>query len=194
MAVVAGTTRGSSGGGGGGGLDPEHRRRSQDRPPTPSAPAAPSPTPGAAPPSVPTAPTPPPLPGGGGDGGDGGDGGGGGGGGYYPQAGAGAAPLPGAAQAFGPFGSFDAWQSQFYAEHGRAPNQQDVYDAIDSFNFLSMTGRAPTEREWRNRYYTGTWFGGGGGWGGGWGGGGGGGGYAQQPQMWNPGMYFWNIR
>jgi hypothetical protein len=103
----------------------------------------------------------------------------------------------GGGEAFGPFGSFDQWAAEFAAQHGgRAPGEQDVYDAIDSFNFLAMTGRGPTEQEWRNRYYTGSWSGSGGYGGGGYGGGGGGG-YAQQQQQpfaWQPGNYFWNIR
>lgn len=118
---------------------------------------------------------------------------------YLPPADGGQqAALPGGNQPFGPFATFDQWQVQFQAEHGRLPNEQDMYDAVDSFNFLAQTGRAPTEAEWRNRYYTGAWSSGYGG--GGYGGGGGGyGGYtptAQQASqfMWNPGLYFWNIR
>lgn len=105
--------------------------------------------------------------------------------------GGGAAGAP--SGAFGPFQSYEQWAAQFESEHGRAPEEQDVYDAVDSFNFLSQTGRSPTEGEWRNRYYTGAWSGSGGG---GYGGGGGyrGGGYAQGAQMpfgWSPGQYFW---
>ncbi len=110
-------------------------------------------------------------------------------------------PLPGTQQQgqepwVGSFGNYQNWANQFQAEHGRAPNEQDYYDLMDSQNFLAQTGRAPTQREWLNRYYTGTWSGTGGGYGGG-GGGGGYGGYGgyggrQQAGPWSPGMYFWN--
>lgn len=58
--------------------------------------------------------------------------------------------------AFGPFPSFQAWQQAFAAEHGgRMPNQVDVQDAMDSFSFAQQAGRAPTQRDWLRRYYTG---------------------------------------
>lgn len=94
----------------------------------------------------------------------------------------------------GSFGNYQNWAGQFQAEHGRAPGEQDYYDLVDSQNFLQQTGRAPSQREWLNRYYTGTWSGTGGG--GGYGGGGGGRGYggysSSMPAGWTPGMYFWN--
>ena len=119
----------------------------------------------------------------------------------------------------GPFQSFEQWQREFMAVHGRPPTLQGWTDASgryhesdldafqDSVNFYRKTGRGPTEREWRNRYYTGAWFGnqaGGGGGGGGrsrGGGGGGGGGVPQVspqqptgPYEYPPGMLLWNWR
>ncbi len=81
---------------------------------------------------------------------------------------------------FGPFNSYQDWVDQFTEEHGRPPTSEDEADALDSFDFLSNYGRAPTQEEWENRWWTGDWFGGGGGYGGGgWGGWGGGGSYGQ---------------
>jgi hypothetical protein len=86
----------------------------------------------------------------------------------------GAPGIPGVgAGGFGPFASQEQWAAQFEAEHGRAPNETDMTDAFASFDFLAQFGRAPTQEEWENRYWTGSWFPDGGGWG--WGGGGGGG-------------------
>jgi hypothetical protein len=100
-------------------------------------------------------------------------------------------------EGWGSFGNYDQWAAQYAAEHGgQQPDEQAVYDFWDSQNFMAMTGRAPTQDEWLNRYYSGSWFGGGGG--GGWGGGGGYGGYGgggqQMPFGWNPNLTFWNYR
>ncbi len=132
-------------------------------------------------------------------------------GGYVPQPGGGYRPPPaptgggGGAQPartptqpaggpdLGPFQSVDQWAQQFQAEHGRAPTDKDWADFQDSVHFYNQTGRGPTLREWKNRYYTGYWWPQAGG-----GGGGGGGGYgagAQQPGYpADMGIYWWNTR
>jgi hypothetical protein len=99
----------------------------------------------------------------------------------------------------GPFSSEQEWASQFEAEHGRKPTEQDKSIALDSFAFWRETGRAPTDYEWRYHHYTGKWprAASGGGWGGG---GGGGGSYypsgedsAVPVPGFNPGVYFWRF-
>jgi hypothetical protein len=64
---------------------------------------------------------------------------------------------------WGPFGSgeegYAKWFHEFGSVHGRAPDEQDVVDFWDSVGFLGETGRPPTAREWKNRWYTGTWSG-----------------------------------
>lgn len=83
--------------------------------------------------------------------------------------------------AFGPFGSIEEWRNQFYAEHGRWPNDADAQDAIASFGFLAQTGRSPTQQEWEGRWGAG--YGGTPQWGPvGYGGGGRGGGWKPPPQ------------
>jgi hypothetical protein len=104
----------------------------------------------------------------------------------------------------GPFQSLDQWTQEFTAQHGRAPTTQGYTDSSgryhesdldahqDSVNFWRQTGRGPTEREWRNRYYTGSWFGysrGGGG-----GGGGGGGTTAATTSSYPQNMVNWDWR
>lgn len=116
------------------------------------------------------------------------------------------APSPGGGGAppgfdLGPFQSYDQWVQQFTAEHGRAPDttshytaagveSNDYMDMQDSVNFWRKMGRGPTAREWKNRYYTGSWFGYNSGWGGGGGGGGGGSTQAAGSAWGMPGM-FW---
>lgn len=103
----------------------------------------------------------------------------GGGGGARAGAGAGGgAGAPGGA--FGPFGSIEEWRNQFYAEHGRWPNDADAQDAIASFGFLAQTGRSPTQQEWEGRWGAG--YGGTPQWGPVGYGGGGGGGWKPPPQ------------
>lgn len=98
---------------------------------------------------------------------------------------------------FGPFPSIEAWEQAFIAEHGRRPTAADVEDALDSFEFLQVMGRPPTQEEWEVRALTGEW-------GTYWRGGGGGGGSRSRtsqitPQAtsaaspWLPGLYSWRI-
>ena len=64
--------------------------------------------------------------------------------------------MSGGGGGFGPFGSKEQWAQQFAAEHGgRMPNEQDEMDARSSFDFLAQKGRAPTDQEWKDRYYQG---------------------------------------
>lgn len=64
---------------------------------------------------------------------------------------------------WGPFGSgkegYQKWFDEFSAVHNQAPTEQDVVDFWDSVGFLQQTGRPATQREWDNRWYTGTWGG-----------------------------------
>jgi hypothetical protein len=119
-----------------------------------------------------------------------GTGGGGGGGGT-----AGGAQQNTGGYDLGPFQSVDQWSAQFTAEHGRAPNDNDWADFQDSVNFYRQTGRGPTLKEWKNRYYTGYWqSGSGGGWGGGGGGGGSSGYQSGYSAVETPGITWWNVR
>jgi hypothetical protein len=71
------------------------------------------------------------------------------------------APSGGGAGGWGSFGTKANWQSEFFNVHGRLPNVQDEVDYWDSQVYAAFTGRAPTYGEWLNRYWEGSWEGGG---------------------------------
>ena len=65
---------------------------------------------------------------------------------------------------WGPFGAgkegYQRWYDEFSTVHTRAPSEQDVVDYWDSVGFYNQNQRGPTDQEWKNRWYSGSWAGG----------------------------------
>jgi hypothetical protein len=64
------------------------------------------------------------------------------------------------ARAFGNLGEAQAWMGAFAGQHGgREPGVTDVRDMMASRLFAQKYGRAPTQGEWEQRYYKGSFEG-----------------------------------